>query len=205
MHALLLLTLLPSAPLGADKPKALPKELEELQGVWKITAMEQRGLARAPTARTANRYTLVVVGDAYVLNSQAGTLTVDPVKKTVDLKIIDGLYKGQTLPGLFELSGDTLQLAIPTPIRDGERPKELKTGTDTTHTLYVFERDKTATKEQAEAKLKDLREALPDSSPFTRGPTASDRATQELLRQVLEKLDRIEKRLDEMEKKAKDR
>jgi hypothetical protein len=147
----------------------------------------------------------VVVGDAYILYTQAGSITLDPDKKTVDLTITEGRNTGQTLPGLFELSGDTLNIALPgTGFGKGERPAELKTGPGTTHTLYTLERDAKATKEDAEAKLKALKAALPPSATTPFGPTtASDRATQELLRQVLEKLDRIEKRLDEIEKKNK--
>jgi uncharacterized protein (TIGR03067 family) len=212
MHALLLLTVLPSAPLDADKPKDLPKGLEKLQGIWKVTVMESRGLASAPAARTADRYCLVVVGDVYVLNTHAGTLTLDPDKKTVDMKITDGRYKGKTLPGLFELTGDTLKIAFPSPVVGGDRPAEMKTGEGSTHMLYTFERDTKATKADAEAKLKDLKGTLP-ATPAGRGTTrgpggfgpATDRTTEDLLKQVLEKLERIEKRLDEMEKKNKDK
>jgi uncharacterized protein (TIGR03067 family) len=208
MHALLLLAVLPSAPLNPDKPRDLPKGLEKLQGVWKVTTTESRGRARAPTARTADRYFLVVVGDAYVLNAHAGTITIDLDKKTVDMAITEGPYKGQTLPGIFELSGDTLQLAFPSPLSGGGRPAELKTGAGTTHMLYTLERDTRATKADAEAKLKDLKALLGSSVTDRFGPGApapADRTTEDLLKQVLEKLDRIEKRLDEIEKKARDK
>jgi uncharacterized protein (TIGR03067 family) len=204
------LTLL--APAPAENP--VPKGLEKLQGVWKITTMESRGTSQpAAVLPAADRYTLVIVGNAYVLRTHAGTLAIDLEKKTADLTITEGRYQGQTLPGLFELKGDTLKLAFPTPgafPRGGngqQRPRELKTGPDSTHLLYTFERDKAATKEQAEAKLKELKESLaaPAAGGFGGRTTATDRATQQLLRQILDKLDRIEKRLDEMEKKGKDK
>jgi uncharacterized protein (TIGR03067 family) len=207
MHTLLLLAVLPSAPLDADKPKAPPKEFEKIQGIWKVTTMESSGVARAPTARTAARYVLVVVGDTYVLNTHAGTIALDLGKKTVDMKITEGRYKGQTLPGIFELSGDNLKIAFPSPVTGGERPKELKSGPDTSILVYTLVRDPKATREEAEAKLKDLRSTLATGTP-ARGTSftpAMDRTTQDLLKQILEKLDRIEKRLDELEKKNKDK
>jgi hypothetical protein len=73
--------------------------------------------------------------------------------------------------------------------------------------LYTLERDARATKADAEAKLKDLKAYLASATdrfgPV--GPPAIDRTTEDLLKQVLEKLDCIEKRLYALEKKAKDR
>jgi uncharacterized protein (TIGR03067 family) len=204
MYALLWLTLLAPAPV--EKP--MPKGPQELQGVWKITTMESGGTAAAANLRTADRYTLVVVGDAYVLRLHAGTLTVDIKKKTVDMTVTEGPYKGTTVPGIFELKDGTLKLAFSTPGRNPVRPTELKTGPGTTHMLYTFEHDKTATKEQAAAKLKELTESLAaPGNGFAPGrrTTAADRATQQMLQQILDKLERIEKRLDELEKKGKDK
>src|SRR5262245_43948134 len=113
MHTLLFLALVPSAPAPPDKT-------DKFQGVWKMTAMENRGNpAPAALLALADRFTLVVVGDAYVLNTHAGTVKFDPEKKTADLTITEGRFKGTTLPALIELSGDTLKLALasPSPIR----------------------------------------------------------------------------------------
>jgi uncharacterized protein (TIGR03067 family) len=204
MHTLLFLALVPSAP-------APPEKADKLQGIWKVTAVESRGTALPPALRAANdRSTLVVVGNEYVFGAHAGTVKFDLEKKTADLTITEGRYKGIVLPGLIELSGDTLKLAIPTPRVPGrgaraaaapERPKDLKTDEGTSHTLYAFERDAKATKEQVAAKMKELKEGLANpTSGFAVNPV-SDRTTQDLLRQIVERLDRIEKRLDEMEKK----
>jgi uncharacterized protein (TIGR03067 family) len=208
MHALVFLALIPSAPAPSD----IPKELQKLQGIWKMTASERGGVAGpTPPAGFPDRSTLVVVGDAYVFTTHAGTIKIDLEKKTADLTITEGRYKGATLPGLLEISGDTLKLAIQSPSATTrgargapttrERPKELKTEDGTTHILYTFERDAKATKEQAATKLKELKDALPAApSGFGPAPTTS-RATEDMLRQIIERLDRIEKRLDEMEKK----
>jgi uncharacterized protein (TIGR03067 family) len=211
MHTLLFLALIPSAPAPAEKD--VPKELKALQGVWKITAVEQGGRNAATFGPAGvDRPPLVIVGNSYVLANHAGTLKADPDKKEADLSISEGRYKGQTLPALFEVSGDTLKLAVPTlsartrggKPADLERPKELKSETGTRYMLYTFERDTKATKEQAAAKLKEQKERLalqgtPSGFPVANGPTAA--SNEALLKQIIERLDRIEKRLDEMEKK----
>jgi uncharacterized protein (TIGR03067 family) len=212
MHTLLFLALVPSAPAPPEKEKEVPKELKPLQGVWKITAVEQGG--RTPGTfgpAVGDRFPLVIVGDAYVLNNQAGTLKVDLEKKTADLTITEGRYKGQVLPALFEISDNTLKLAFPTPGRTTratpaaplERPKELKSDVGSRVTLYTFERDAKATKEQAAANLKEQKERIitQTNNPFGPSSSATAVSNEALLKQIIERLDRIEKRLDEMEKK----
>jgi uncharacterized protein (TIGR03067 family) len=208
MHALLFLALVPSAPAPPD----VPKELQKFQGIWKVTATERGGTTSpTPPAALTDRMTLVVVGDAYVFSTHAGTVKIDVDKKTVDLTITEGRYKGMTLPGQLELSDkdNTLKLAIPSPTPTGrrggpvapaapERPKTIKSEEGTTYMVYTFQRDAKATKEQAATKLKELKDSL--TSPVTFGP-ANSRTTEDMLRQIIERLDRIEKRLDEMEKK----
>lgn len=223
MSAILLVALALGAPSDSDKPDATKvdpakADLAKLQGVWKVTSLESRGMSIAPPAgfpgARVDRYTLVIVDNAYVLGTHAGTITLDPAKKALDLAITDGRYKDGTVAGLYSLSGDTLKIAMRTPSRNpapGERPTDFKTGPDDTFTVYTFERDPKATKEQAAAKLKELKDALttgiqpgPGPGPGFQRPAAADRVTQELLRQVIERLDRIEKRLDAMERKTPD-
>src|SRR4051812_45095810 len=167
MTALLLaLTLGAPAEIGGKDNKAEKAELEKLQGIWKLTERETRTgtfpPAKGPGA-IAERYTLVVSGDGYVLATHGGTIKFDPAKKTVDMTITDGRYKGATVQGLYELSGDTLKVAITVPsIRGGVvRPTALKPENDATHTLYTFEKDGKATKDDVATKLKDLKSGLP--------------------------------------------
>jgi uncharacterized protein (TIGR03067 family) len=205
MNAMIMLAASLALPVGVVGEDG-KKEAERLQGVWKLTAMESRGRAfPVDQLGGAERYTLVVSGDAYVLSNHAGTLKAEPAQRHVDLTITEGRYKGNTVAGIYELTGDSLKLAIPSPARGSERPKELK---GEAHTLYTFERDAKATKEQAAARLKELTGAVASQSRvgFPGGPAdrrpASDPATLEMLRQIVERLDRIDKRLDALEKKG---
>ena len=161
MYALLFLALIPSAPA----PRESPKDLDKLQGIWKVTAMESRGILRPVAVGNAGQArAIVIAGDAFAWTTVAGTLKIDSKKKTVDLVVTEGRYKGEVIPGLYELSGNTLKLAVPSPlvrlgnVRTAERPAELKTGPETRHSLYTFERDVTATKAEAAAKLKERKE-----------------------------------------------
>jgi uncharacterized protein (TIGR03067 family) len=201
MHALVLLLLSPvvAAPAPEDDSS---KELAKLQGVWKVTASESRG-KQTGAAPLADRYTLVIAGDGYAFNTYAGTLKLDPAKHTADLAVTDGRYKGVTVLGLYELKGDTLRLAMASPASRAaaERPAELKTGADTAYTAFTFERDAKVTKEEVAAKLKERKDALasqPGPGGFGRGAPS----TQMMLQQIIDRLDRIEKRLDALEKKA---
>jgi uncharacterized protein (TIGR03067 family) len=211
MHALLFLALVPSAPAPAEKEKEVPKELKALQGVWKVTAIDQNGRpAPAGFGPVTDRPPLVIVGNEYTfLSNQVGTIKADPEKKEVDLSVTEGRTRGQVFPALFEVSGDTLKLAVPSSTRGApgaartiERPKELKSEVGSRVTLYTFERDTKATKEQAAAKLKEQKERIvAQLGPGAFGPGNAAAANEALLKQIIERLDRIEKRLDEMEKK----
>jgi uncharacterized protein (TIGR03067 family) len=196
------LLLCPAVPLDA-KGEDVPKELAKLQGIWNPTAVESRGTPLA-AGRLGNsaRYTLVIVGNGYVLSTHGGTVKIDAAKQTVDLTITDGRYKGTTLLGLYELKDNTLRLALPSPLAAGERPTELKATRENGLMVYTFERDTKATKEAAADQLKELRSTLAGQPGigFSRVTTSS---TQEvLLKQIIERLERIEKRLDAMEKKT---
>ena len=222
MTPLLLVALLIAAPI----PPMPPKVETKLEGVWKATERERSGLqSPLPAGALGETYTLVVVGDQYVFQAHGGTIKVDAEKKTLDLTITDGRNANRTIPGIFERTGDTLKIAIPTVISSTDRPTELKTAVGTRYYVYTLERDTKITPEQTSTKLKERREALtalgargsrasgvpapaPGAGPAGVGPApvapsapANDQATQELLKKVLDKLDRIEKRLDEMDKK----
>lgn len=62
-----------------------------------------------------NRMTLAcVVG----ILSATVTMAADTVKKTVDMKPVDGRYKGHTLLGIYSLDGGKLRIAFAEPGTD---------------------------------------------------------------------------------------
>lgn len=164
------------------------RELQNLQGVWKT---------RAPQEHLV--FTLVIVGDTYTFSSQVGKLKLDPANHSCDLTIEEGFYKGKTVPGLYELDGDVLRIAMGLASNPMGRPTNLQDDPDKNHRVYVFNRDDMATKEQAAELLKERTEVV-----IKRAQDAARRApvTQEAFQQLLDKLEKIEKRLDALEKKS---
>lgn len=203
---LLALTLGAPVEIGKKDDKAEKAELEKLQGIWKLAERQTAGAKFPPSraAAAADRHTLVVGGESYVLSTHAGTIKFDPAKKTCDMTVTEGRYKGTTVPGIYELSGDTLKIALhpPSPVRaGGDRPKALPPEGEALHTLYTFEKDPKATKDEAAAKLKELKSALPGAADRGFGPRPAVDPAQELLKKVMDKLDAIDKRLDAIEKR----
>lgn len=211
MTPLLLLTVTLAAPV----PKGPDKVEAKFDGVWVLKSMEYRGGERLPSATLMESYTLVVVGNDYIFKTHGGTIKFDKEKKTVELNVAAGTYKGETSGGVFERDGDTLKLAIPSiPRTTTARPTELKTGANTTHYLYTFERNKDATAEKAAEQLKARTAALPNrANPFALpGGVAAPGgvvapggriAPAAQLQEALERIEKLEKRIEELEKAAK--
>src|SRR5215208_2492994 len=66
--------------------------------------------------------------------SVSGTMTVDAAKKTIDRMPNEGQYKGKTLAGVYELTGDTLKIAFAEPGK--ERPAKVADGEGVTVAVY---------------------------------------------------------------------
>jgi uncharacterized protein (TIGR03067 family) len=125
--ALLVITLAPtSLPAVADRPAKTKKtdpareELKRLEGTWvlKMGPRGPRGSYRRATIRDGTWRVTDRQGKLRV----AAVMTVDPTKnpKWVTLRFTFGPSRGQTLPGIYELKGDTLHFYVP---GSGVRPK----------------------------------------------------------------------------------
>jgi uncharacterized protein (TIGR03067 family) len=70
-------------------------------------------------------------------------LKLDPAKqpKEIDLKALGGMYQGKTVPGIYEVKGDTLKLCLPNK-DDILRPKEFNAPKDSRLVLLVLKRSK---------------------------------------------------------------
>jgi uncharacterized protein (TIGR03067 family) len=197
-------------PAGDDKDT--PKDLDKLQGAWKVAAVNSRGKEIPAEMLDRPNFLLVVVGDQYVFMTHGGKLILDPAKNQADLEVKAGRYKGTTLPCRYELKDDTLKLTLPASLLNPVLPAETKPGEAPIGIVYTLKREAKVAKEQAEAQLKDRTAALPDNAgpgfgprnaangfPGAKGGPAN--TTQQLLQRILERLDRIEERLDALEKK----
>lgn len=127
--------------LAADSPKddAAKKDLEKLQGAWKLVARAE-GEDNDTGARMvikANKYTFTN-GD----QSEEGTFKLDPGAKpaAIDLKIESGNDKSKAQVGIYKVEGDTWTVCLGLP-GETERPKEFA-AKEGSSLLFVFKRDK---------------------------------------------------------------
>src|SRR5262245_26066319 len=108
---------------GEDATKA---DLEKLQGTWQLVAMETEG-DEMPADELTGR-NAVYEGNRPSLRSgetvrRRGIITLDPSRspKAMNTWDQDGPYADQTVPGIYELKGDTLRVCFARPGQ--ERPK----------------------------------------------------------------------------------
>lgn len=110
------------------KPPTAPQEFQRLQGTWTIESWEEGG--KAVAAADLAKRELFFGGNVFVFRRagkvhQAGLAKLDPAAspRTIDFTVREGEAKGDSLPGIYKLEGDTLQLCI----RPGEeRPDGFK-------------------------------------------------------------------------------
>jgi uncharacterized protein (TIGR03067 family) len=123
------------------------QELERLQGTWEAVAVE-RGQQPLDSDHVRDlNLTLVVRGDRWTLQTQgvveqAGRVSVDPTRtpRALDFWVQEGLAADKTIPGIYELRGDSLEICYGD--LDQERPAEFKTRPNTTQAKILYQRVK---------------------------------------------------------------
>ena len=120
-------------------------DLEKLQGTWLLVEMENDGedvpaedFKDYKCVYEENRLTLLA-GDRV---RRRGIVTLEPSRtiKAINTWDQDGPYADQTVPGVYELEGDTLKLCFARP--GEERPKEFTTKSGTGFLFCVYKRQK---------------------------------------------------------------
>jgi len=120
-------------------------DLDRLQGTWVLVSMETEGHDVA--AEDFKDWTVVYEQNRVTLRAgervrRRGVVTLDPGRKpkAINTWDQDGPYDDQTVPGIYELKGDTLELCFARPGR--ERPKEFTTKSGTAFLVCVYKRQK---------------------------------------------------------------
>jgi uncharacterized protein (TIGR03067 family) len=132
--------------IGADAPKKedlVKKELARFQGTWVVVSVEDKDGKRTSDDFGVikliikdNKFTMTVDGKT----EAAGTFKIDPTKKppTVDTTHTEGVLKGETTLGIYEIKGNTRKACHNLPGK--ERPKEFTVKGSCA--IFVYKREK---------------------------------------------------------------
>jgi uncharacterized protein (TIGR03067 family) len=137
------------APLSFAADDAVKAEFAKLEGTWQVVSHETEG---APASEDYWRTIsfvfkgkeLTFKGDD-VVSKKIGkiTLTLDPstTPRLIDLKIVEGEFKGIMLEGIYEIKDDRLKICYHND-EAKNRPTEFATKKGTKFDLFVLKREK---------------------------------------------------------------
>ena len=125
---------------GEDTKKADPKK--PFEGKWTIESATAAGKASddwkgATHSVEGDKFKMTPVKDSKA-EAVEGTFTLDPDKKTIDIKPANGRFKDKTLHGIFKIDGDTATVAY----AEKDRPKDFESKEDNGVLALVMKRAK---------------------------------------------------------------
>jgi len=134
-------------PLASAADPAKPDK-DAIAGAWKVAACELEGKLLPIGAFKDLTYSMAadgkwkLEGGPGFPKATGGTFVLDPkaAPKTVDFVPGDGLYKGKTFQGIYQLEGDELKACFAFPGKD--RPKTYLTAPESGYVLEFWRRTK---------------------------------------------------------------
>ena len=123
------------------------KDLAQLQGEWSMVSGSADGQTMPEQMRKqmkrickGDETTTTMAGQVYF----KAKITIDPSKtpKTIDYQMTEGVTKGKTQLGIYELDGETFKSCFGKP--DAERPTDFTSKPGDGRTVSVWKREKQA-------------------------------------------------------------
>lgn len=140
--ASLLLTAI-AALLSRAPADAARDDRTQLQGTWKVVALEHGG--KKKPAKKIAPLRVTVTGDKItsregkeVLEESTFRLDAAATPRAIDLRFTAGPDAGKSARGIYRLDGKKLTLCVAEPGKD--RPRQFKAAAGSGHTLFVLER-----------------------------------------------------------------
>ncbi len=131
----------------AEDSEAAKKELDQFQGEWSMVSGSADGQPMPDEMRKQMKR--VCKGDEATTTMGAmvylkAKITIDPSRKpkTIDYQMTEGVTKGKTQVGIYELFGDTFRSCFSAP--GDQRPADFTTKPGDRRTLTVWKREKQA-------------------------------------------------------------
>jgi uncharacterized protein (TIGR03067 family) len=124
------------------KEEAVKKEMDRLQGTWKILKSSKEG--RAKSEEELKRMQVVIAGDKLTVKESTGgetttPFTIDPGKKPPTIDIT--LEKSKpTIYGIYELDKDTLKICFS--LVGNKRPDKFVASENSGTGLLILQREK---------------------------------------------------------------
>lgn len=147
----------------------MTNDLDKLQGVWNVIALEADGQTMPATA--FNSSTIVIKGNAFTSKGMGttykGTIALDQTTKpkSFDLAFSAGPEKGNRNLGIYKLAADQWTICLAT--RGDQRPRKFATTPGTGLALETLARHDAEGKSPNGASAKSVPAALVPSGPAT--------------------------------------
>jgi uncharacterized protein (TIGR03067 family) len=113
-----------------EAPKEAQKELEKLQGTWRLVSGEESGDELTPEAAKRERMQFIFKGETLIIKHkdqviEEFSVTVDPSKdpKQIDLRFTKGDDKGKICLGIYSIDGDQMKICTNTKLHPTTKEK----------------------------------------------------------------------------------
>ena len=146
MQLTVMAALLSVLGVASESPdEATKSELARFQGTWTVVTVENDG--RTASADQLVGFKIVVEGNSRIVKNDdqvlsRSTLKLDLSKqpKVIYLTMTEGMFKGNTLPAIYEMDGDTWKVCMA--LKGDEPPQGFATQDGDGHLLHVYKKEK---------------------------------------------------------------